>query len=281
MNHAEGMTAVEGARRSPRWARPASLAASVEFRSHRGGASFSPLTNAMIHPPRREDAPFSLDRLATADEHGTVLRSGVQLCGTRGRPILDAGRADALVRAALAGGDLSRARKVVRAAFAEDVYGLLFYVTGEETAALSANATCYRSLAPTIAEDRSLRSWVYGAVLQRVLAERRPRSERCVPLPGSSPWLPVQAIPDIPCLVTALRSGLSRHDRALLALHVDRKLSWSELAYVFLGPDADTEGLHREALRLQGRLSYLRRWVVGMAASRGVACTSATSHAGA
>jgi RNA polymerase sigma-70 factor (ECF subfamily) len=64
-----------------------------------------------------------------------------------------------------------------------------------------------------------------------------------------------------------LRDRLPPEDRMLLVLRVDRQLSWTELAHVFLddaGPDAAR--VKQEAARLRKRFQLvkdrLRRWII-------------------
>jgi RNA polymerase sigma-70 factor (ECF subfamily) len=56
-----------------------------------------------------------------------------------------------------------------------------------------------------------------------------------------------------------LRDELPQEDRELLVLRVDRRLSWDELARVFLGEEAETEAqLSRESARLRKRFQLVK-----------------------
>lgn len=64
---------------------------------------------------------------------------------------------------------------------------------------------------------------------------------------------------DVKCEARALRAKLEPDDRDLLTLRIDRELSWTEVAAVFLGDEAASEAdVQREAARLRKRFERVK-----------------------
>ncbi|MEY4513927.1 MAG: hypothetical protein RLZZ450_6049 [Pseudomonadota bacterium] len=80
----------------------------------------------------------------------------------------------------------------------------------------------------------------------------------------------------------ALRERLSVEDQTLLVLHVDRNLSWRELATVMHDgqPELAVEDLTREAARLRKRFERLKMQLREMAVAEGIIKGTEPSHSG-
>ncbi|HEY0482018.1 MAG TPA: RNA polymerase sigma factor [Kofleriaceae bacterium] len=126
----------------------------------------------------------------------------------------------------------------------------------------------------------SARTWAYVIVrrisIDHARSESR-RTRRIQPISQLSGWSEIAAqvrTQTMPFLQTgardalrALRDRLPPEDRMLLVLRVDRELSWSDLAHVFLGDAAgDAARRKQEAARLRKRFQLvkdrLRRWMI-------------------
>lgn len=71
--------------------------------------------------------------------------------------------------------------------------------------------------------------------------------------------------------VAELRDELDPDDRALLVLRIDRKLSWEDLARVFLGDDEVRDGdLKRESARLRKRYQLVKERLIARARALGL-----------
>lgn len=126
----------------------------------------------------------------------------------------------------------------------------------------------------------SVRTWAYLIVrrlsIDHLRSETR-RTRRIDPISQVSGWSEIAEqvrTATLPFLQTgprdalrALRDRLPADDRMLLVLRIDRALSWTELAHVFLGEAAaDARRLKQEAARLRKRFQLvkdrLRRWMI-------------------
>jgi RNA polymerase sigma-70 factor, ECF subfamily len=126
----------------------------------------------------------------------------------------------------------------------------------------------------------SARTWAYIIVrriaIDHARSEQR-RARRRAPISQVPEWAAVAdqvRTATRPFLQTGhknalreLRDRLSPEDRMLLVLRVDRQLSWTELAHVFLDDAGqDAARLKQEAARLRKRFQLvkdrLRRWII-------------------
>lgn len=180
------------------------------------------------------------------------------------------------VRQALAAGDEVRATVRLLDAYGAEVFGFLAGVlddVGEARAVYAAIGERARERLVTFGWPCGLRTWLY-AIAHRVIGEVRQSS--------ASPGEPVSA--ELPergttrpppprsrsAALAHLRSSLPLHDREMLVLHVDRRMTWDELALVFLGEDASAKDHALEILRLQARYRLLKDWLAREAAVRGI-----------
>jgi len=68
-----------------------------------------------------------------------------------------------------------------------------------------------------------------------------------------------------------LREALDPDDRSLLALRIDRRLPWEDIALIFLEDEApDREGLKRESARLRKRFQFVKEELRRKALERGL-----------
>ena len=162
-------------------------------------------------------------------------------------------------------GDTARAVGAVLALYGAELYGFLLAVIGDRKRVdATYGAACARapSELAAFAETCALRLVMY-AVAHDELARQGElrRAEATVFLPSDeSPA--VRTISRRPVhqrtVIRALRVALSREDRVLLILRIDRSLEWKEIALVTLGLRAPRMNLVRESARLRARMRVVR-----------------------
>lgn len=164
----------------------------------------------------------------------------------------------------LAAGDTQGASAWVIRAYGAEVCGYVLSLVRDADDAAEAFAVAAELLFRNIATFRgqaSLRTWFYRIARNAAYADRRRRAQRKREDPISQLDEVLQTAlrtatlqhqkSEVKDAVAALRASLSREDRELLVLRVDRDLSWSEIALVLLGdgqPHGEAE-LKREAAR--------------------------------
>jgi RNA polymerase sigma-70 factor (ECF subfamily) len=165
-------------------------------------------------------------------------------------------------QALLAAGDTRGATTWVLQAYGEEVCGYLLSLVRDADDAADAFATAAEQVFVHISRFRgesSLRTWFYRIARNAALADkRRAAVVRGEPLADfadileatvRSVTLPFKKT-EVKDAISELRECLTREDRELLVLRVDRNLSWQEVALVLLSEEErDPEALKREAAR--------------------------------
>ena len=70
--------------------------------------------------------------------------------------------------------------------------------------------------------------------------------------------------------VRALRDRLTLEDQTILMLHVDRDMSFAELAVIMRGPDLGQDEVQREAMRLRKRFQRIKEQLRQLAVEEGI-----------
>ncbi len=183
------------------------------------------------------------------------------------------------VRQALASGDVVAATLRVLDAYGAEVFGFLAGVLDdidEAREAYSSIGERTRERLVTMGCPDDLRTCLYGLAC-RALDARRTQQD---PVPrgltsSSDPLLAPPAPPSgtrrkRPEALAHLRSKMPARDRELLVLRVDRRMTWDELATVFLGDDASESDHLREIFLLRSRYRIIKSWLAREAESRGI-----------
>lgn len=156
--------------------------------------------------------------------------------------------------------------------YGDEVFGFLVHHLGDESAAgevfSQLTEDLWRGL-PGFGVRCAVRTWLY--LLARHAAARFRRSPWNVEhrREGESQLREVAASQrsrtpawfrsDVKDRWSALREALSPDDRSLLALRIDRRMSWHQIAFVFVGGGAPSaEALKRESVRLRKRFQLLK-----------------------
>jgi RNA polymerase sigma-70 factor (ECF subfamily) len=182
------------------------------------------------------------------------------------------------VRGALASGDVVAATLRVLDAYGAEVFGFLAGVLDDIDEAREAYALMgerARERLTTFGCPDDLRTCLYGLACHALDARRSQEDPSRGRTPSPDPLLAPPAAPSAgrrrrPDALARLRSKLPARDRELLVLRVDRRLSWDELATVFLGDDASAGDRVRETLRLRSRYRVIKRWLAREATARGI-----------
>ncbi len=178
------------------------------------------------------------------------------------------------VRQALDKGDEVRATICLLDAYGAEIFGFLAGVlddVGEARQVYAALGERARERLVTFGWPCGLRTWIY-ALAHLVIGEMHQSSAAPdlasleLPQRGTT-RAPPRSRSDA---LADLRSSLPLHDRELLVLRVDRRMTWEELALVFLGEDASAKDHALEILRLQARYRLLKDWLAREAAVRGI-----------
>ncbi len=191
---------------------------------------------------------------------------------------------EAPVRSAIAAGDRNRATTSALRLYGAELYSFITGVARDATVADEAYSELCEVLWANLAEFRweaSLRSWLYGTARRLVLRHRVDgyrRQERARPLELAPEVAELAAKlrtstlemlrTDVKSAFRALRQELSHDDQELLALRVDRELSWRDIARV-LDPD-DRDGLDQRAAALRKRFERVRARLRELAGERGL-----------
>ncbi len=192
-------------------------------------------------------------------------------------------RDESEIREAWQRGDMAEASHRMLAALGPEILGYLVGMHGDIDVANDVFSMFCERIWREMADFQwrcSARTWAYVIVrrisIDHVRGERR-RARRIVPMSEVSGWegiaeqVRTATLPHLQTgrkdAVRALRDRLPPDDRVLLVLRVDRELSWTELAHVFLeGTPNDAGRIQREAARLRKRFQLikdqLRRWIV-------------------
>lgn len=175
-------------------------------------------------------------------------------------------------------GALLRERSLERAAtraieiYGAELYGFLVHLLGDESAADEVWAQTVEDLwrgLPTFSARCSVRTWLYVLARHAAARYRRTPFHRAARRAGDSkldglvdrarsrtqPWQRTE----IKDRLRDLRESLDDEARCLLALRLDRGMSWQEIARVTLGVEApEPRALARESDRLRKRFQLLK-----------------------
>jgi RNA polymerase sigma-70 factor (ECF subfamily) len=188
------------------------------------------------------------------------------------------------VRRAIAGGDRNAATTAVLQLYGGELYGFIAGQARDPGLADEAYSELCELVWTQLASFRweaSLRSWLY-AVARRLVMRMRidgyRREARARPM-ELAPEVAEVAIKirtstqeilrsDVKSAFRALRQELSDEDQELLALRVDRDLSWRDIARIVEPDDAD--GLDQRAAALRKRFERVRGRLRELAEARGL-----------
>lgn len=170
------------------------------------------------------------------------------------------------------GGDLDGAATQAIEGYGPEVLGFLVTLMRDENDARDVFAQASEDLWGGLVGFQgrsSLRTWFYTLARHAAARFRRTphrRAGRHVPLSAASQAAERVRTQTLPHLRTevkdkfaAIREALEPEDRALLVLHVDRNMSWNEIAHV-LAPNEVGSGdaLARASARLRKRFQYVK-----------------------
>lgn len=173
------------------------------------------------------------------------------------------------IQGALAQGELSSCATLVLRGYGPEILGYLLGRLQDETLAAEVFAMfaedLWRSL-PNLTLSATMRAYAYALArnaAHRMLDRQVRKDRKGVPLSRAEAWSRVAAevrsatLPhmrsSVRGQVARLREQLQEEEQTLLTLRIDRELSWSEIALVFAGADADQAALHKESARLRKR----------------------------
>lgn len=186
-------------------------------------------------------------------------------------------------QALLAAGDTRGATTWVLQTYGEEVCGYLLSLVRDADDAADAFAAAAEQVFVHISRFRgesSLRTWFYRIARNAALADkRRAALVRGEPLADfadileatvRSVTLPFKKS-EVKDAITELRECLTREDRELLVLRVDRNLSWQEVALVLLSEsERDPEALKREAARARKHFERVKTRLRELASEAGL-----------
>lgn len=178
---------------------------------------------------------------------------------------------EAALRALIASGDFARATEATLEVYGPELIGWLRSILASEADAHDvfsrASEALWQSL-PRYAGRCSLRTWCY-MLARHAVAQLRARPERARELLVSqipsvahaatriwnSTRREEQRVADV---FAALRSELADDDQQLLALRVDRDLSWREIAEILLGEHATDDEVERKAAAVRKQFERIK-----------------------
>lgn len=188
------------------------------------------------------------------------------------------------VRRAIAAGDRNRATTAALRLYGAELYSFVAGIARDPTIADEAYSELCEILWTNLADFRweaSLRSWLYATARRLVLRHRVDgyrREARARPIDLAPEVTELAARlrtstlellrSEVKTAFRALRQELSEDDQELLALRVDRDLSWRDIARI-LDPD-DRDGLDQRAAALRKRFERVRGRLRELAGERGL-----------
>ena len=179
--------------------------------------------------------------------------------------------AESLIDGFIRSGDLRAAATAAVEEYGPEVLGFLVTFLRDEQDASEVFSQACEDLWAGLArfEGRaSLRTWFY--VLARHAAARFRRSPHRHPerrlalceISDIAEQVRSQTLPHLRSAIkdrfALIRDALAEDDRALLVLRVDRELSWTDIARVFLAEDDSDQALARESARLRKRFQLIK-----------------------
>jgi RNA polymerase sigma-70 factor, ECF subfamily len=190
------------------------------------------------------------------------------------------------VREALARDDLRRGVETTQSLYGAEVFGFMTAVLDDPTIARDVYVRFAERLWRSLGRFRwhcSLRTWCY-ALARSEIARRREQTVTSPALPPPPPSRGPSAggAPEVDSLsawttarstlrggVDLLRSQLAQEDREILVLHVDRGLSWRDVALTVLENVSEGE-IERESDRLRLRFAAVKEQLAKAAAAHGI-----------
>ncbi|MGD8863761.1 MAG: sigma-70 family RNA polymerase sigma factor [Myxococcales bacterium] len=193
---------------------------------------------------------------------------------------------EAQIRTAFDARDFERAATLAIEHYGPELLGFLVSHMGDADAAGDVFAQFSEDFWKTLPRFEwrcSVRTWAYK-LARRAASQHRRREhkhDRNAPLTGASRLS--QAVErvrtatvayrrtDVKDRFQALRARLPEEDQTVLILRVDRRLSWLELAEVFLGDETiEPDALKKEAARLRKRFQLAKDRLKKMAEEEGL-----------
>jgi RNA polymerase sigma-70 factor (ECF subfamily) len=188
------------------------------------------------------------------------------------------------VRDAIAAGDASGATTAALRLYGGEICGFIIGLARDQTIADEAYSELCELVWRRLGEFRweaSLRSWMYGLARRLVLrlrvdGHRREGRARPIDLAPEVAALAEQIRTttleilrtDVKDAFRALRQELADDDQELLALRVDRDLSWRDIARII--EDDDPRALDQRAAALRKRFERVRERLRELALARGL-----------
>ena len=185
-------------------------------------------------------------------------------------------RVEQAIRTAHAAGELERAATLTIEHYGPELMGfLLHHLDGRDSAHEVFGELCevFWETLPRFEWRCSMRSWTYKLARRIAMGHRKRERRRGNMLPLSQLSIAVEQLrsatanylrTDVKDRFRSIREQLAPEDRTLLALRLDRGLSWQELAEILSNdgdePLADAQ-LKTEAARLRKRYQLLRERV--------------------
>lgn len=184
----------------------------------------------------------------------------------------NASEAEQAIHAAFVAGELERAATLTIENYGPELLGfLLHHLSGPDPAneVFGEFSEVFWETLPRFEWRCSMRSWAYKLARRVAMGYRKRERRRATMLPLSQLSIAVEQLrsatanyrrTDVKDRFHSIRAQLDPEDRALLALRLDRGLSWNELAEIMCDEDEplDPVGLKTEAARLRKRYQLLR-----------------------
>lgn len=188
------------------------------------------------------------------------------------------------IRDCQAQNEFSKATTTALDGYGPEVFGYLLAILDNRGAAEEVFSIFAESLwvaLPKFRWQSSFRTWAYS-LARHALARfhEDPHRKRATPLSQHPELSNLQAQlrtrtrsylrTEVKNRMTALRSHLSEEDQTLLILHVDRGLSFPEVATVLLGDDANASQITRKTAALRKRFERVKERLRKLAKNEGM-----------
>ncbi|MEJ7597386.1 MAG: sigma-70 family RNA polymerase sigma factor [Kofleriaceae bacterium] len=190
------------------------------------------------------------------------------------------------VRTAALAGELDAATTAALRLYGRELYAFMTGIARDRTVADDAFSALCELVWKRLAEFRweaSLRSWLYvlaRRLVLRVRVDGYRRDKRTKPLDVAQEIRELAAQirtetleilrTDVKDAFRALRDELSTEDQELLALRVDRDMSWRDIASIVDAEDADPRTLDQRAAALRKRFERVKDRLRELALARGL-----------